>query len=92
MNPGPPSVLAGFGFDFDSFRDGATPATPFVEAMVRLSGVEHESGSAAPRAPTHHEQDQEFERDSAYLASVVDEVIGRPHGERGHLRRRPARP
>ncbi|MFG2722193.1 bifunctional cytochrome P450/NADPH--P450 reductase [Streptomyces sp. NPDC048416] len=64
--------LAGFGFDFDSF--GRDTPHPFVEAMVRCLEWSMRRLGRAPDAD-HREQDLRFERDSAYLASVVDEVI-----------------
>ncbi|MET9359735.1 cytochrome P450 [Streptomyces sp. NPDC006632] len=64
--------LAGFGFDFDSF--GRATPHPFVEAMVRCLEWSMRRLGRAPDAD-HSEQDARFERDSAYLASVVDEVI-----------------
>uniref|UniRef100_A0AAU2UXW8 Bifunctional cytochrome P450/NADPH--P450 reductase n=1 Tax=Streptomyces sp. NBC_00003 TaxID=2903608 RepID=A0AAU2UXW8_9ACTN len=64
--------LAGFGFDFDSF--GRATPHPFVEAMVRCLEWSMKRLGRTPGAD-HSEQDREFERDSAYLASVVDEVI-----------------
>ncbi|MFI5699964.1 cytochrome P450 [Streptomyces xanthochromogenes] len=64
--------LAGFGFDFDSF--GRATPHPFVEAMVRCLEWSMKRIGRAPGAD-HTEADREFERDSAYLASVVDEVI-----------------
>ncbi len=64
--------LAGFGFDFDSF--GRVTPHPFVEAMVRcLEWSMKRLGRAS--GADHSEEDREFERDSAYLASVVDEVV-----------------
>ncbi|MEU9101026.1 cytochrome P450 [Streptomyces sp. NPDC048361] len=64
--------LAGFGFDFDSF--GRATPHPFVEAMVRcLEWSMRRLGRSADA--DHSVQDEEFARDSAYLASVVDEVI-----------------
>ncbi|MFD7162415.1 cytochrome P450 [Streptomyces violascens] len=64
--------LAGFGFDFDSF--GRATPHPFVEAMVRCLEWSMKRLGRTPGAD-HSEEDREFERDSAYLASVVDEVI-----------------
>ncbi|MGW2865040.1 cytochrome P450 [Streptomyces sp. NPDC001205] len=64
--------LAGFGFDFDSF--GRATAHPFVEAMVRCLEWSMKRLGRSPDGD-HSEQDRAFERDSAYLASVVDEVI-----------------
>ncbi|MFE9569043.1 bifunctional cytochrome P450/NADPH--P450 reductase [Streptomyces sp. NPDC006692] len=64
--------LAGFGFDFDSF--GRDTPHPFVEAMVRCLEWSMKRLGRTEDAD-HTEQDREFERDSAYLASVVDEVI-----------------
>ncbi|MCT9089030.1 cytochrome P450 [Streptomyces sp. ASQP_92] len=64
--------LAGFGFDFDSF--GRATPHPFVEAMVRCLEWSMKRLGRAPGAD-HSEEDREFERDSAYLASVVDEVV-----------------
>ncbi|MFJ8388807.1 bifunctional cytochrome P450/NADPH--P450 reductase [Streptomyces sp. NPDC094438] len=64
--------LAGFGFDFDSF--GRDTPHPFVEAMVRcLEWSMKRLGRT--EGGDYRKQDREFERDSAYLASVVDEVI-----------------
>ncbi|GAA4083768.1 cytochrome P450 [Streptomyces hundungensis] len=64
--------LAGFGFDFDSF--GRDTPHPFVEAMVRCLEWSMKRIGRAP-GTDHSAVDREFERDSAYLASVVDEVI-----------------
>ncbi|MCX5384271.1 cytochrome P450 [Streptomyces sp. NBC_00083] len=64
--------LAGFDFDFDSF--GRSTPHPFVEAMVRCLEWSMRRLGRSPDAD-HREQDEEFARDSAYLASVVDEVI-----------------
>ncbi|MFE9369990.1 cytochrome P450 [Streptomyces sp. NPDC006711] len=64
--------LAGFGFDFDSF--GRSTPHPFVEAMVRCLEWSMRRIGRSPDAD-HSEQDRQFERDSAYLSSVVDDVI-----------------
>ncbi|MFG3280641.1 cytochrome P450 [Streptomyces sp. NPDC048111] len=64
--------LAGFGFDFDSF--GRATPHPFVEAMVRCLEWSMQRLGRVPGSD-HSAADREFERDSAYLASVVDEVI-----------------
>ncbi|MFI6684192.1 cytochrome P450 [Streptomyces sp. NPDC050485] len=64
--------LAGFGFDFDSF--GRDTPHPFVEAMVRCLEWSMKRLGRTEGAD-YREQDREFERDSAYLAAVVDEVI-----------------
>ncbi|MGR3931971.1 cytochrome P450 [Streptomyces sp. BRA346] len=64
--------LAGFGYDFGSF-DRAEPH-PFVQAMVRC--LEWSMRKVARRPDVDYsEQDEAFRADTAYLTSVVDEVI-----------------
>ncbi|MER6224943.1 cytochrome P450 [Streptomyces sp900105755] len=64
--------LAGFGFDFGSF-DSDRPH-PFVGAMVRCLTWAMTKMGRTPDAD-YSEVDEAFRADSAYLASVVDEVI-----------------
>ncbi|MEU1130072.1 cytochrome P450 [Streptomyces sp. NPDC005900] len=65
--------LSGFGYDFESFAR-AEPH-PFVEALVR--GLGHSQAKLA-RVPggEYAAEDAEFAADAAFLARVVDEVIG----------------
>ncbi|MFI0467960.1 cytochrome P450 [Saccharopolyspora sp. 5N102] len=65
--------LAGFGFDFGSF-DRDEPH-PFVGSMVRCLDWSM-SRLTMPPGADHAERDAAFRADAAYLASVVDDVIG----------------
>ncbi|AEW97204.1 MULTISPECIES: cytochrome P450 [Streptomycetaceae] len=76
--------LAGFGYDFGSFRRGEPH--PFVAAMVR--GLLHSQALLSRKADDgvdHSAADEAFRADNAYLAQVVDEVIEarRASGETG---------
>ncbi|CAM5625487.1 Bifunctional cytochrome P450/NADPH--P450 reductase OS=Streptomyces alboniger OX=132473 GN=CP975_32150 PE=3 SV=1 [Streptomyces alboniger] len=65
--------LSGFGYDFESFA--RTDPHPFVQALVR--GLAHSQAKLA-RVPggDYTAEDTAFATDAAYLADVVDEVIG----------------
>ncbi|MBB5120549.1 P450 reductase [Streptomyces eurocidicus] len=65
--------LAGFGYDFESFR--RPEPHPFVQALVRA--LAH-SQAALSRTPggDYAAEDRAFAADAAFLAEVVDEVIG----------------
>ncbi|MFE0047897.1 bifunctional cytochrome P450/NADPH--P450 reductase [Streptomyces albireticuli] len=66
--------LAGFGYDFESF--GRPEPHPFVQALVRA--LAH-SQAALGRTPggDYAAEDRAFAADAAFLAEVVDEVIGK---------------
>ncbi|MEU1628895.1 cytochrome P450 [Streptomyces sp. NPDC020096] len=66
--------LSGFGYDFESFR--RTDPHPFVQALVRALAYSQESLARVPGAD-HSRQDAAFRADAAFLAEVVDEVIGK---------------
>ncbi|TDD56106.1 cytochrome P450 [Saccharopolyspora elongata] len=65
--------LAGFGFDFGSF-DRDEPH-PFVGSMVRCLAWSM-SRLTMPPGADQADRDAAFRADAAYLASVVDDVIG----------------
>ncbi|GAA2229000.1 cytochrome P450 [Kitasatospora cystarginea] len=64
--------LAGFGFDFGSFR--RDEPHPFVASMVRCLDWAMTRLSRDPGLD-HRERDEAMRADADYLASVVDEVI-----------------
>ncbi|NKS63450.1 cytochrome P450 [Rhodococcus hoagii] len=67
---------AGFSYSFDSFRRGRPH--PFVEAMVRaLTHAQRRTFRKVPLVSKllYRKSDRQNERDTAYLAQVVDEVI-----------------
>lgn len=67
---------AGFSYSFDSFR--RERPHPFVEAMVRaLTHAQRRTFRKVPLVSKllYRKSDRQNERDTAYLAQVVDEVI-----------------
>jgi cytochrome P450/NADPH-cytochrome P450 reductase len=66
--------LSGFGYDFESFR--RSDPHPFVQALVRALAHSQERLARVPGVD-YTEQDEAFQADAAFLAEVVDEVIGK---------------
>ncbi|MFI9201485.1 bifunctional cytochrome P450/NADPH--P450 reductase [Streptomyces sp. NPDC053048] len=66
--------LAGFGYDFESFTRGDEPH-PFVAAMVRCLDWSMNQLGRDPDGD-HAEEDAAFRADAAFLATVVDDVVG----------------
>lgn len=66
--------LAGFGYDFGSFARGGA-RHPFVEAMVRCLDWSMNQLGRDPDGD-HTAEDEAFRADAAFLAGVVDEVVG----------------
>ncbi|WP_223778436.1 cytochrome P450 [Streptomyces sp. 135] len=65
--------LSGFGYDFESFA--RTEPHPFVAALVRSLGHSQAKLARTPGGD-YSAEDAEFAADAAFLARVVDEVIG----------------
>ncbi|MBO0656244.1 cytochrome P450 [Streptomyces triculaminicus] len=66
--------LAGFGYDFESFTRG-DDHHPFVAAMVRCLDWSMNKLGRDPDAD-HTAEDEAFRADAAFLATVVDDVVG----------------